>query len=207
MLNVDYLFVRPDASVAGTTVLPIQGIDRVKALRRQTEWPRAFFVDGVSIYNTPAELLQRVKERKRPFAAVLAYDAQAARAIVNLQSPSGRVEGARDYVMTPNTSEFRIHASGPGIAVLGETFLPHDFRATLNGREVEYFRVNHVFKAVVVPNAGDWDVRFEYRPAHWTEAWSAASGGGILVVAMALAGIRYRVGAGSSEYPAARASS
>lgn len=68
--------------------------------------------------------------------------------------------------------------------------------------------VSQVFKAARIPGAGDWEIRFEYRPAHWTEAWLAASAGVLLLAGMLLISeTRYRRGASSSEYPAARASS
>jgi hypothetical protein len=92
--------------------------------------------------------------------------------------------------------------------VLGEAFLPDDFRSTLNGASVDYFRVNHVFKAIVIPSAGDWTIRFEYRPAHWRGAWLAALAGAAFLTGWVLVTeLRYRKGTISSEYPAARASS
>ena len=53
-------------------------------------------------------------------------------------------------------------------SVLTESWMADDFIATLNGRRIPYFRVNHAFKGVVIPSAGDWTVEFTYRPAWWT---------------------------------------
>ncbi len=100
---------------------------------------------------------------------------------------------ATDYALTVNRTNFHVRAPTSGIAVLGETFLPNDFRATLNGRAVDYFRVNHVFKAVIIPGAGDWEIGFEYRPAHWTEVWLAALAGAFLLAGVGLVTeVRYR---------------
>ena len=45
----------------------------------------------------------------------------------------------------------------------------------------------------IIPAAGDWEVRFEYRPAHWTEVWLAALAGALLLAGVGLATeIRYR---------------
>jgi hypothetical protein len=85
-------------------------------------------------------------------------------------------------MLTGNTTSFVVRSAGPGVAVLTETFLPDDFRVTLNGRRVPYFRVNHAFKAVAIPSAGDWAVKFEYRPRHW-DLSLAIAGAGLLVLA------------------------
>jgi hypothetical protein len=93
---------------------------------------------------------------------------------------------------TVNTTSFVVRASGPGIAVLDEAFLPQDFRATLNGRRVPYFRVNHAFKAVVIPSLGDWVVRFEYRPQYWDLSVMMAVVGLLLLTGLAVSGGRPR---------------
>ena len=87
---------------------------------------------------------------------------------------AGAVASATDYVLTPNSTSFHVRTSGPGLAVLSEGFVEHDFQATLNGQSVPYLRVNHALKGVVVPAAGDWTVRFVYRPQHWTQSWIVA---------------------------------
>jgi uncharacterized membrane protein YfhO len=97
-------------------------------------------------------------------------------------TPSGKIVPAREYQLTANTTSFAVHSSGPGVAVLSETFLPDDFRVTLNGQRVPYFRVNHAFKAVVIPSAGDWKVKFEYRPDYW-ELSLVMAGLGVLLLA------------------------
>jgi hypothetical protein len=193
MLNVGFLVARADALPLRFDALTMSGGDMVRAAQRTTAWPRAFFVDGVTTFSDLADLLGKVKQHGRPFAAIETHDSQAVHATRQLIAPSGLVMPAKDYALTVNSTQFKIRAPTSGIAVLGETFLANDFRATLNGRAVDYFRVNHVFKAVVIPAAGDWEVRFVYRPKHWTEVWLAALGGVLLLAVVGLATeIRYR---------------
>jgi hypothetical protein len=78
-----------------------------------------------------------------------------------MRAPSGHFIPARDYKLTTNSTRFFVRASGPGVAVLTETFIADDFRATLSGQRVPYFRVNHAFKGVAIPSAGEWTVTFE----------------------------------------------
>jgi hypothetical protein len=92
-------------------------------------------------------------------------------------NPSGLLVPASGYRLATNRTSFRVIAPSAGVAVLGETYLPDDFRAALNGRPVPYFRVNQAFKGIAIPASGEWDVTFEYRPRHWTESLLAASAG------------------------------
>jgi len=182
LLNTGFLLARPDEIPPGFSEVRIVGEDRLKVGRRTSAWPRAFFVDGVTTYADAADLLQRVGSFGKPFAAVQPSDRQAMDATSGLSKPSGMVVPARRYRLTVNSTSFLVTAAGPGVAVLSESFLPEDFRATLNGRRVEYFRVNHAFKAVAIPSGGEWEVVFEYRPARWR--FSLGLGGlGLIVLA------------------------
>ena len=84
-------------------------------------------------------------------------------------------ELATNYKLTANRTSFRVHANGPGLAVLSEAWMANDFVATLNGERVPYLRVNHAFKGVRIPAAGDWTVEFRYRPASWGISWIVAA--------------------------------
>ena len=100
------------------------------------------------------------------------------------------MSAATDYVLKTNSTSFRIRAETAGVAVLTESYLKDDFRATLNGKPVPYFRVNHAFKGVSIPSAGVWDVAFVYRPRHWTIAWICAAVGMLLAVSLGIWCIR-----------------
>lgn len=146
-----------------------------------TAWPRAFFTDQVVGYNTPRDFAQLVlKGDRRPFAAVQAGNPGA-------PSPSAgsgarTVRAATGYRLTPNTTTFTIDASGPGVAVLSETYYPEDFRVTIDGKPAPYFRVNHAFKGVQIESAGRHEVTFAYWPQHFTLAlWLGAAGAGLLL--------------------------
>ena len=94
---------------------------------------------------------------------------------------------AQSYQLTVNTTSFVVRASAPGVAVISETYLADDFRATLNGRRVPYFRVNHAFKGVAIPSAGEWAVVFEYRPHHWDLSLAIAGVGIVLLASLGVA--------------------
>jgi hypothetical protein len=68
--------------------------------------------------------------------------------------------------------------------------MPRDFVATLNGARTRYFRVNHAFKGVLIPAAGDWNVRFEYRPFHWRAALGLSAAGLLILFGIGVVGAR-----------------
>ncbi len=189
LLNVSFFIVPSGSPLSGLVDVPLVGTDRVRVQRRTTAWPRAFFVDGVTTYVDAEDLLRKVTAHGGPLAAVQSSDRQAIAATSEILATAGNVSPARGYKLTVNTTSFVVHATGPGVAVLSESFLADDFRATLNGRRVPYFRVNHAFKAVAIPSAGDWEVTFEYRPHHWDLSLMAA-GLGVVLVAGLLASAR-----------------
>jgi uncharacterized membrane protein YfhO len=51
---------------------------------------------------------------------------------------------------------------------LTEAYLPDDFRVTVDGKSTPYFRVNHVFKGIMIDQPGRHLIRFSYWPRHFT---------------------------------------
>ena len=135
----------------------------------RTAWPRAFFTDRVARYAQPRDFMDFVRQANSvPLAAV----GQGAPLPAALESNAVRlaertVVPATDYRLTPNTTAFRVHASAPGVAVLGEAFEQGNYVVTVNGAKAEPFRVNHAFLGVLVNSAGPCDVVFTYRPRRW----------------------------------------
>lgn len=189
LLNVGYLMAPYyDAASLGTP-LPITELDFVRAVERPSRWPRAFFVDQVATYTQPSDLLAQVRRAGHPIASIQTGDGEAATLTSGLSGP-GKVVAADQYVLTTNTTQFHLRTSGQGIAVLSESYLPDDFIATLNDQNVDYFRVNHAFKALIIPGPGDWTIRFTYRPKHWTLALGAAAAGALLLAGMTVVALR-----------------
>jgi hypothetical protein len=187
LLNVRYLVTAQNAAVErvsdieGLTKLP-QGPDRVAAVRRSGEWPRAFFVDRVESYGAVAEFVRQMNESNRPLASIDRADQQARVLTASDHLGTGTVVSATNYRLTTNRTRFRIQAPGSGVVVLTESWMADDFVATLNGQRTPYFRVNHAFKGVAVPSAGDWTIEFTYRPKWWTFSLFAAAVGVLVLV-------------------------
>jgi hypothetical protein len=187
MLNVRYLVARPEHVPPGAVLLPVEDADRIRVIVRDSAWPRAFFTGSVRHHRRVSDFVRLLRESDGPFASVDERDFEATAAVAELPATGGTIP-ASDYVLTTNTTTFRVSSPSRGLAVLGESYVEKDFEATLNGRPVPYIRVNHGFKAVVIPGAGDWTVTFRYRPALWECSWAlaglgATGAGGVVFMA------------------------
>lgn len=190
-LNIRYyLDYISDHDRMGSFLTPVKSAD-MDAYRSDTAWPRAFFTDRLAVYGQVDDLAHMIKNGDgQAFAAVQAGDAGIPTDLE--RNPTGRVVvPARNYRLTNNTTEFEIEATGPGVAVLSENWLIKDFQATLDGQPVSYFRVNHAFKGIRVPSAGIHQIRFTYRPHHFTVALLCC-GVGLALFAGSGLWLRYR---------------
>ena len=174
-LNVRYyLDYKSDQARVGAMLTPVKMAD-LDLYRSDTAWPRAFFTDRLATYSTPDDLARMIlKGDGRPFAAMQA-GTPPPRSDLSSELGGRTVTPARNYRLTTNTTAFDLDASGPGVAVLSEAWLPHDFRVTLDGKRVNYLRLNHAFKGVAIPGAGRHHLEFTYRPKRFTLALSLSA--------------------------------
>ena len=170
MLNVAlYLVSRADQVPRGATVLPLDGADQIRIVERHTAWPRAFFAArGCAAIAASTASLDFCARSRGPLF-------QSTSAMRWRSPPCAACRRRRDcaghgYVLATNATSFHVTSTGPGLAVLAESFVEQDFQATVNGEAVPYIRVNHGFKAVFIAGPGEWTVTFTYRPAFWR--WS-----------------------------------
>jgi hypothetical protein len=175
MLNVRYIL---DAVAAPKPHLPnlnaVASLD-LNVFESAKAWPRAFLADRLFVYQQEKEFIDLLNSGDgRPFAAVQKDDLSSQPALSNaLSSSLGRsvpsqVMPATDYVLTSNKTSFRIQASGPGVVVLTEAYVPEDFQVIVNGKRQDYFRVNSAFKGIFLEHGGTYTVSFAYWPKYLT---------------------------------------
>jgi hypothetical protein len=180
VLNVRYLLfpraskIPPDSSVVARGDLTI--------VERPTAWPRAYFDDSLLTYRDVNGLAELFAANQNPIAAVQVGEKNAPDSITG----SGVVVAATDYKVTANSITFSVDAPKKGVVVLGETFFERAFIATLNGKKADWFRVNHAFKGVLIPEAGKYVVSFTYRPPLFDLSLMLSAIGGILVALLML---------------------
>ncbi len=182
-LNVRYYFDRrSDQGALGKALTLVKPAD-LDIYESPTAWPRAFFTDRIDTYGEPAELVAKIRAASgRPFAAAQRSDAaaQAALAGIPVDVAARTVAPATNYRLTENTTTFSVRATGAGAIVLAEALWPGDFQADVNGRSTPVVRLNHAFKGVVVPAAGEYRVSFRYWPRNFTRNLALSAAGAVL---------------------------
>jgi hypothetical protein len=159
MLNVKYI-------VSGAELPRIErfepvwsGVDYVGqrrfVYRNNSVLPRAYFVDRYRIAPGRDAALRLIGSGEMDFASEVVLEAQPP---VVPQSAAG----ATAEIVEMGFNEIRIRASTPQAALLvvSEVYYP-DWKATVNGRDTEVLRANHVIRALALP-AGQHDVVFRY---------------------------------------------
>ena len=181
LLNVRYYLATHRASsrdLPGRRQLASLDLD---VFESPTAWPRAFFTNAVTSYPAAQDFVHLATSAgPRPFAAVQERDLNATPS--GMRQLSRNVAGrssspAYDYRLTANATRFTVAATEPGVIVLSESYYPRDFRVTLNGEPVPYFRVNHAFKGIYVDHPGIYHVTFRYWPEYLTlSLWLCLTG-------------------------------
>jgi len=178
-LNVEYLLSSAELPPAAVPSWQHPRELDLSVYRSPAFWPRAFFVRQLAGYRELPQLVRLLRQSAGPMAAVQDGEADLHPEIEALVGApvAGPAVAATGYALTSNRTAFDIQATGPGVAVLLESWFPGDFEATVNGRPASYFRVNHAFKAVYLPAAGTYRVAFAYWPRHLSLALGVAATG------------------------------
>jgi len=183
MLNVRYVLGDP-----GVESEPIVSLNKIASLdldvfESERVWPRAFFTDRLHVYEQEQGFVDLLRKSDgTPFGGIPkeALDSQTEFSkFIGAATPSGTGKSipATDYVLTSNTTSFKVNATGPGVIVLTEAYVPGDFQVHVNGKPANYFRVNSAFKGLFIPAAGNYDVSFAYWPRYLTLSfWIAGAG-------------------------------
>lgn len=148
--------------------------------RSREVWPRAFWVSAVERHDQLGDLAKRILQGGAPFASVPRSEASAEwPASVSLPPVP-----ARDYRLTTNTTAFSVSAPDRGLVVLHETWVPGDFAVKVNGQPAGLIRVNHAFKGVWLPMAGEYRIEVSYAPPRlrWALTGSAIGAIGLAVL-------------------------
>lgn len=183
MLNVRYFLGDP-----GTEIEPVVSLNKIASLdldvfESERVWPRAFFTDRLHVYEEEEEFIELLKKGDgTPFGGIQKKELDDQSELSTLIGAGRPLDNrkaipATDYVLTSNTTSFKVNATGPGVIVLTEAYVPEDFQVRVNGKLVNYFRVNSAFKGLFVREAGDYDVSFAYWPRYLTlSLWIAGAG-------------------------------
>jgi hypothetical protein len=178
-LNLRFYLRETDGPSPQLTGLTLAGKKDLEIYESKSVWPRAFFTNQCAMYRAPQDFARMVAQGDgRPFAAMQGTAAP----VKSAPMAERQVMPARDYHLTNNSTEFTVHAPGPGMVVLAETYEEGNFEVTVDGRPAECLRMNHAFKGVVVDHADELRIRFTYWPRLLKPALFLALGGLLLAL-------------------------
>ena len=139
--------------------------------KNENYWPRAFYTNLIFSMKKDEEISDLINksEQGKFFASI---DSNTLKSL-NF-SPDKKNDflftSSINYKLTNNSTSFDISVLQAGIVVLTEAYYPGDFKVFIDGRPINYFRVNQSFKGIFVKDAGFHHVEFFYEPEHLKKA-------------------------------------
>jgi hypothetical protein len=187
LLNVKYVLAAPNLPVPAGQNFRLAGRSDFAVLENRQVWPRAFFSDQIFVRATTDDFVQQLLTNgMQPFIALTGDEMEKQPGIQSLTATKqATVSAATNYRLTPNATEFDVHATSAGVVCLSEGHAK-DFTAQANNEPKAVLTVNRVGKGIFLDQPGDYHVKFIYRPRHWRLAsacfWAAI--GGVLMLAL-----------------------
>jgi uncharacterized membrane protein YfhO len=77
--------------------------------------------------------------------------------------------------------EVRATATGNNLLFLSETYYPKGWKAYIDGREIEIYRLNYLFRGVIIPQ-GTHTLEMKFEPASFTLGKTMSLGTNLLVL-------------------------
>ena len=121
----------------------------------------AWFVDTLLVANNANEESEALNYIDLHTTAVL--DKEFAKYVENFipeRDPEATVQLTK---YTPRYIDYTYTTSKPGTIVFSEIYYPYGWKATIDGKEADIYRVNYMLRAINVP-AGTHSIHMEFAP-------------------------------------------
>lgn len=148
MLNAKYIITKGDDG----SIAPMLNPDALG---------NAWFVDTLLVAENPIEECDALGRINLRTQAVL--DREFQENVRDFQYGSGAGSTISLNTYAPDALTYSADAKRDGVAVFSEIYYPYGWKAYVDGKETDIFRVNYLLRAINVP-AGSHDIRFEFRP-------------------------------------------
>ncbi len=126
-----------------------------------TAMGNAWFVDNVVIVDNATEESDALTSINLNNTAVL--DKSFAGFVSDFQPGHDYLARVKLTNYTPKALDYESTSSKDGIIVFSEIYYPYGWKASIDGKPVEHFRVNYLLRALNVP-AGDHHIHFVFDP-------------------------------------------
>ncbi|GIJ95678.1 membrane protein [Capnocytophaga stomatis] len=180
MLNVKYVLLRDEKG-------------QTRPMQNEDALGNAWFVSELKNVKTNDEMMANLtKLNPKKEAIILADD-------IAKSSFKTKAEFAADSTATislksyqPNKLVYESNNQNAGFAVFSEMHYPYGWKATIDGKEEEYYRVNYLLRGMPIP-AGKHTIVFEFEPEVVTTGSTIALMGNILLVLLLLGGVFWEI--------------
>ena len=144
--------------------------------------PRVYLVSRVEYYAARADLMRRMQEKSFSPLEVVTTEDQLLGKAIPAETLAGTAGDAYIEVYGPNRVLITSQSRVGGVLVLNDMFHPN-WSVRVNGADSTIYRVNGIFRGVVVPQ-GTSTIEFRYADSafHAGVAISAVSWGGVAVL-------------------------
>lgn len=186
-LNVKYVLAAPNVGIRTNIAFSVTDRSDFGVIENQQVWPRAYFANMVVLLDSNEAFTKHLLANSRqPFIALTTEEIAKQPGLQQLPASTQPViTAANNYSLRPNSTEFDIHAPTAGVVCLTEG-PAQDFTAKANSETKKILTVNRAFKGIYLDKAGDYHIKFTYRPRHWILACACFWISIVIVVALIL---------------------
>ena len=162
---IDQYLSKPDieiASMLNAKYIITRGEDgNPTPMRNPAAMGNAWFVDSVVVVPGPVEECAALGSINLRNTAVL--DDDFAGFVKDFRPGHDNSANVRLNTYAPDALTYSSSSSADGTIVFSEIYYPYGWKAYIDGKPCDIFRVNYLLRAVNVP-AGQHEIRFEFRP-------------------------------------------
>jgi len=162
MLNTKYVIAPGKLSQPNLELVHTDRAKNYFTYKNNAMLPRAFFVGRYEVMPDRVERLERLNDPQfdPSVTAILEREPNFA-----VEKPTASEADVTLY--QPNRIELDVRTDKNSLLVLSEIYYPHGWRATVDGKETEIFKTNHILRSVYVPE-GRHRVVFTFSPRSYT---------------------------------------
>ena len=184
LMNVKYIF--SDRADSNQILLPIYKSKEQNILFNRFSLPRAFFVSKLQ-KATPQQILKHIKDSD--FNPI---DIAFTNEDVNEKIDAPLIEAKAIYTSHKlNEINLNVTTTGNNLLFLSETWYPKGWKAYLNEKEIPIYRLNYMFRGVVIPK-GEYKLTMKFEPSSYQLGKILSFGINLIAIASLLFfGIQY----------------
>ncbi|MBF0318582.1 MAG: YfhO family protein [Nitrospirae bacterium] len=151
--------------------------------------PKAYLVSNLEYYDNRKRLLERMAEDTfDPLKTAVTEDKELSNVFTPNDNATGEVTLTK---YSTNEILMKTHTDGKALLVVNDLYYPY-WRAEVDGKETKIYRVNGVFRAVVV-DSGSHGVVMKFYNTHFHKGIKISVAALILTITLLLAGIILRM--------------